>query len=133
MTIQFTRVLSCLNLIVKFCLEHPNKSKSETLEYFKLLKFQKLTIYRKIKRFEKQENVEKKISFGQKCALLKIVKKQTADRNVKLYCELMRKIQVDHNTVKKYLAKMEVHCKAEISSSKTTARQESVIQARCAG
>jgi hypothetical protein len=43
------------NLIVKFCLENPNKSKSETVEHFKLLGFKIPPIYRAIKRFEKQE------------------------------------------------------------------------------
>jgi hypothetical protein len=45
------------NLIVKCCLENPNKSKSETVEHFKLLEFKIPTIYRRIKRFEKQENL----------------------------------------------------------------------------
>jgi hypothetical protein len=40
------------NLIVKFCPENPNKSKSETVRHFKLLRFKIPTIYR---RFEKQE------------------------------------------------------------------------------
>jgi hypothetical protein len=43
------------NLIVKFCPENPNKSKSETVEHFKLLGFKILTICRTIKRFEKLE------------------------------------------------------------------------------
>jgi transposase len=115
------------NLIVKFCLENPNKNKSETVEYFKLLEFKTPTIYRTIKRFEKQEKVEKKIGSGKKCALSlsKIcvaLKKQTAGRNAKSYRELRRKIQVHHNTVKKYLTKMGVHRKAKKSAPKTTAR-----------
>jgi hypothetical protein len=48
------------NLIV-ICLENPNKSKSETVEHFKLLGFKIPTIYRTIKRFEKEEKVERKI------------------------------------------------------------------------
>jgi hypothetical protein len=57
------------NLIVKFGLQNPNKSKSETVEHFKLLGFKIPTIYRTIKRFEKQEKVERKIGTGKKCAL----------------------------------------------------------------
>jgi hypothetical protein len=40
------------------------------------------------------------------------------------------KIQVHHNTVKKYLTKIEVHQKAKNSAPKTTARQQSIIKAR---
>jgi hypothetical protein len=57
------------NLIVKFCLEKPNESKSETVEYYKLLEFKIPTIYRTIERFKNQENVERKIGSGKKCAL----------------------------------------------------------------
>jgi hypothetical protein len=52
------------NLIVKFCLENLNKSKSETVEHFKLLEFKIPTIYRTIKRFETQEKVKQKIDSG---------------------------------------------------------------------
>jgi hypothetical protein len=48
---------------------NPNKSKSETIEHFKLLGFKIPAIYRTIKRFEKQEKVEKKIGSQKKCAL----------------------------------------------------------------
>jgi DNA-binding transcriptional regulator YhcF (GntR family) len=53
-----------------------------------------------------------------KCALSSskvhaALKKQTAGRSAKSYRELGRKIQVHHKTVKKYLTKMEVHCKAK--------------------
>jgi hypothetical protein len=44
----------------KFCLETPNKSKSETAEHFKLLG---------LKMFEKKEKVKRKIGSGKKCAL----------------------------------------------------------------
>jgi hypothetical protein len=44
------------NLIVKCGPEIPNKSKSGTVEHFKLLGFKIHTIYRTIKWFEKQEN-----------------------------------------------------------------------------
>jgi hypothetical protein len=57
------------NLILKFCLENPNKSKSETVGHFKLVGFKIPTINWTIKRFEKQEKVEKKIGSGKKCAL----------------------------------------------------------------
>jgi hypothetical protein len=51
----------------KFCLENPNKSKSENVYYFKLLLGFKIpTIYRT--RFEKQEKVERKSGSGEKCA-----------------------------------------------------------------
>jgi predicted DNA-binding transcriptional regulator AlpA len=40
------------------------KSKSETVEHFKLLGFKISTIYRTIGRFKKQEKVEKKIGSG---------------------------------------------------------------------
>jgi DNA-binding CsgD family transcriptional regulator len=40
------------------------------------------------------------------------LKKQTAGRSAKSYRELGRKIQVHHNTVKKYLTKIGVHRKA---------------------
>jgi DNA-binding transcriptional regulator YhcF (GntR family) len=106
------------NLIVKFWLENPNKNKSETVEHFKLLEFKTPTINRTIKRFEKQEKVEKKIGSGKICALslskIRVaLKKQTAGRNVKSYRELGWKIQVHHNTVKKYLTKMGNHRKAK--------------------
>jgi hypothetical protein len=52
------------NLIVKFCLENPSKSKSETVEHFKVLEFKIHTINRTIKRFEKQEKVKRKIGSG---------------------------------------------------------------------
>jgi hypothetical protein len=52
------------NLVVKFCLENPNKSKSEAVKHFKLLRFKIPTIYRTIKRFEKQENVDGKLVPG---------------------------------------------------------------------
>jgi hypothetical protein len=45
----------------------PKKSKS--VDQFKLLGFKIPTIYRTIKRFEKQEKVERKIGSGKKCAL----------------------------------------------------------------
>jgi hypothetical protein len=106
------------NLIVRFCLENSNKSKSETAEHFKRLRFKIPTIYRTSKRFEKQEKVEKKISSGKKCALSSskvraALKKQTAGRSAKSYRELGRKIQVHHNTVKKYLTKMGIHREAK--------------------
>jgi hypothetical protein len=93
------------NLIVKFCVENPNKSKSKTVEHFKLLGFKIPTIYRRIKRFEYHEKVERKIGSGKKCALSPskfraTLKKQTAGRSAKSYCELGRKIQVHHNTDK---------------------------------
>jgi hypothetical protein len=77
----------------------------------------------------------RKISSGKKCALSSYkvraaLKKQTVGRSAKSYRELGRKIQVHHNTVKKYLTKMGVHRKAKNSSPKTTARQQSVIKAR---
>jgi hypothetical protein len=43
------------NLIVNFCLQNSNESKSETFEHFKLLRFK--TIYRTIERFAKQEKL----------------------------------------------------------------------------
>jgi hypothetical protein len=57
------------------------------------------TIYRRIKRFEKQESVERKIGFGQKCAISSskaraVLKKQTAGRSAKSYRELGWKIQL---------------------------------------
>jgi DNA-binding transcriptional regulator YhcF (GntR family) len=65
-----------------------------------------------------------------KCALSSskvraALKKQTAGRSAKSYRELGWKIQVHHNTVKKYLTKIRVHRKA-----KKSARQQSVIKAR---
>jgi hypothetical protein len=108
------------NLIVKFCLEKPNKSKSETVEHFKfkLMGFKSPTIYRTIKRFEKQEKVERKNWFREKCSLSSskvraALKKQTAGRSSKSYREMGRMIKVYHNTVKKYLIKIGVHCKAK--------------------
>jgi hypothetical protein len=50
--------LQRLNLIVRYYLETPNESQSETVEHFKLLAFKIPTIYRTIKRFENQEKVE---------------------------------------------------------------------------
>jgi hypothetical protein len=49
---------------------------------------------------------------------------------VKSYRELRLKIQIHHNTVKKYLAKIEEYCKAKKSVTKTTARQQAVIKGR---
>jgi hypothetical protein len=70
-----------------------------------------------------------------KCALSSskvraALKKQTAGRSPKSYRELERKIQVHHNTIKKYLPKMEVHRKSKKSALKTTARQQTVIKVR---
>jgi hypothetical protein len=45
------------NLIVKVCLENPNKS--QTVEHFKLLGFKILTIYLTIRGFEEQKKVER--------------------------------------------------------------------------
>jgi hypothetical protein len=69
------------------------------VEYFKLLGHKKPNIYRTIKRFEKQENVERKIDPGRKCAILSskaiaTFKKQTVGRSSKSYRELGQKIQV---------------------------------------
>jgi DNA-binding transcriptional regulator YhcF (GntR family) len=50
-------------------------------------------------------------------------------RSAKSYRELGRKIQIHHNTVKKYLTKMEVRRKAKESAPETTARQQFVIKA----
>jgi hypothetical protein len=79
--------------------------------------------------------LEKKIGSGKKCALSSskfraALKKQTAVHSAKSYRELGRKIQVQHNTVKKYLTKMGVHRKAKKSAPNTTARQKFVIKAR---
>jgi hypothetical protein len=65
------------NLIVKFCLENLNKSKSETVEHFKLVEFKIPTICRTNKRFEKQEKVERKICSGKNVPFdrLKFVRK----------------------------------------------------------
>jgi hypothetical protein len=57
------------NLIFSFCLENPNKSKSETVGHFKLLGLKIPTIYRTIKRFGKQKKVERGIGSRKKCAL----------------------------------------------------------------
>jgi hypothetical protein len=75
--------LQCRNLIVKFSLQN-------------FLEYKKPTIYPTIKKFEHQENVERKIGGGQKCALssLKIraaLKKQTAVRSTKkLFAKINR-------------------------------------------
>jgi hypothetical protein len=79
--------------------------------------------------------VERKIGSGKKRALSSskvraALKKQTTGRSAKFYRELGRKIQVHHNTVKKYLTKKGGHRKAKKSAPKTTARQQSVIKAR---
>jgi hypothetical protein len=58
------------------------------------------------------------------------LKKQTVCRSAKSYRELGQKIQVNHNSVKKYLTKMGVHRKAKKFALKTTAHQQSVIKAR---
>jgi hypothetical protein len=78
--------------------------------------------------------VDRKIGSGKICALSSskvcaALKKQTAGRSAKLYRELGRKIQVHHDTDKKYLTKMRVHRKAQKPPPKTTARQQSVIKA----
>jgi hypothetical protein len=102
------------NLLVKFCPENPNKSKSETVthfKHFKLLRFKIPTIYR---RFAKQEKVERKIGSGEKCALSSC--KVRAALKKQSYHELGWKIQVHHNNVKKYLMKMEDHRRAKKST-----------------
>jgi hypothetical protein len=125
------------NLIVKFCLENSNKSKNETVdvEHFKLLGFNIPIIFLTIKRFEKQEKMERNIGSGKKCAFSSskvhaALKKQTAGCCAKSYRELGRKIKFHHNTVKKYLLKMRVHRKAKKFAPETTARQQSNIKAR---
>jgi hypothetical protein len=77
----------------------------------------KNTIYRINKRLEKQENVKRKIGFSRKCALSSskthaTFKKQTVGHSAKC-------IQV-----------FEKDAKSKKSALKTTARQQSVIQAR---
>jgi hypothetical protein len=102
------------NFIVKFYLENPNKSKNETVEHFKLMGLKIPTIYRTIKRFEKQEKLDpgKNVPFHRLNSKVRAaLKKQTAGRSAKSYRELGRKIQVHHNTVKLYMTKMRVHCK----------------------
>jgi hypothetical protein len=70
--------------------------------------------------------VERKlIVFGQKSAFslskaYAALKKQTVGCSGKSYRELERKILVHHNTVKKYLRKMGVHCTAKKSAPKIT-------------
>jgi hypothetical protein len=59
---------------------------------FKLLRYKRQTIYRKSKRFEKQEHVERKIGFGRKCAPSSFkaraaLKKQTEDKSSSQHCE----------------------------------------------
>jgi hypothetical protein len=59
----------------------PKKPQSETVD-IKLLGYKKPTAYLTIQRFEKQENMERKIGCGQKCALSSsitsaLLKKQT--------------------------------------------------------
>jgi hypothetical protein len=75
------------------------------------------TIYRTIKRFEKQENVDGKINSGQNCVLRpKLVEKRTATHSGKWHRKLRQKMQVHHNTVQKYLTKMGVHRKGKKSA-----------------
>jgi DNA-binding MarR family transcriptional regulator len=64
------------HLIVKFCLENPNKSQSETVEHLQRLGCKIPTIYRTIKRLEKQEKAKRKIGSEKKCANKQM--KQTA-------------------------------------------------------
>jgi hypothetical protein len=90
---------------------------------------------RTIKRFEKQENVKKKIDSTLKSAFSSsktraALKKQTTGHSAKAHRGLRQKIPVHHNTVKKYLTKIRVLTKAEKSAPKTTSRQQSVIKAR---
>jgi hypothetical protein len=66
----------------------------------KLLGYKKLDFY--CKRIEKQENMDKKIGSGRKCALLSskpyaALKHQTAGCSAESYLELRWKIQVHHN------------------------------------
>jgi transposase len=56
------------------------------------------TIYRSIKRFEKQEKLERKIGSGKKCALSS--SKVRAALKKQSYRELEPKIQIHHNTAK---------------------------------
>jgi hypothetical protein len=101
------------------------RSKNETFEYFELLRYKNPTIYRTIKRFEKQKNEDIKIGSGQKFAPLPskscaTLKKQTAGCSAKSYRKLGQKIQIHHNTIKKYSKKMKIHRKA---TPETTASQ----------
>jgi hypothetical protein len=79
--------------------------------------------------------VKRKIGSWKKCAFSSskvraALKKQTPGCSANSYCESGKKIQVYHNTVKKYLTKVGVHHrKAKKSTPKTTTRQ-SVIKAR---
>jgi hypothetical protein len=57
------------NLLVKCCLENPNKSKSKTVEYYKLFWNTRNPLSHSIKRYALEENVEKNSFFFQKCAL----------------------------------------------------------------
>jgi DNA-binding CsgD family transcriptional regulator len=73
------------------------------------LGYKKPTTYRIITRFEEQQNVERT-----KCG-----------RSRKSYRELGRKIQIHHNTVKKYLTKMGIQIRKI-----RTVRQQSVIKGK---
>jgi hypothetical protein len=100
------------NLIVDFCLENPNKSKSKTVKDLKLLGFKIPTIYRKIKRFEKQEKVKRKIGSGKKCALSSskvraALKKQTAGRSAKSYIERKSTKRPTDTADRKFLGELE--------------------------
>jgi hypothetical protein len=61
------------------------------------------------------------------CAALR---KQIAGCSARTYRELGRKIQIHHNTVNKYLTKIDGHCKAKKSAPKTTViRHQSYVDA----
>jgi hypothetical protein len=118
------------NLIVKFCLGNPNKTKGRllsTLNYC-LLEYKNPTNYRKIKRLEKSENVEGKTDSCRKCVFslskpCAALNKQKTSPSTKSYRKFWPKIQVHHNTVKKYLTKMVVHwCTVHIQMPTSTSK-----------
>jgi hypothetical protein len=79
------------NLIVKFRLENPNKSISETVEYLKLLGYKKFPIYCTIKKFEKQENV------GEKMKLFCYSEPNSLPTSSALYCPHNKLFWSTHN------------------------------------
>jgi hypothetical protein len=105
------------NLLIKCCLEISNKSKSETA-HLKLLKYKKPTIYRTINAL-RSKKVWRENWFWPK--MLPSTKARTSycfeelnnGSRVTSYRKLRLKIHVCDNTVKKYLTKMVVHCKAK--------------------
>lgn len=98
------------DLIYEYRKNNPNHPKSQIIQHFIKLGYQKSTVYNILKRFETSMRSERKRGSGKMCGLhdsIKLVQlKQAIKDGVDSYRELGRMFGVDHKTVKKYLDNM---------------------------